>query len=103
MDNYKPDEFVLYLEDIDEFVNGVMIEENLEMTPEEHELLRKHWIKEFRGESALILDDQTYTEIMNAYNDKRLSETLWDLVFNQGTVELGWCADQGDFTFKSAE
>lgn len=95
-------EFVLYLEDLDDFVSEIL--DDLECnTPEDHEILRNHWINYFAGESALIVDDEIYDGIMLDFERNQLNEVLRNLVFVEDSVELGWDSEVSDFTFRRKE
>jgi hypothetical protein len=103
MDNedYKSEEVILYLEDLDEFVSNII--DDLLLDPDEHITLREHWVAQFKGETAIIIDDETYSAVMEVYNTNMLNMTLQNLVFVEKTVELSWDSKTSDFAFKLNE
>ena len=103
MDN-QPQEFVLYLEDLDDFVSNIIADGSYGYPQGEghHQKLRDHWISYFDGETALILDDESYDSIMVDYDKKGLNDALLEGV-RDGIWDLYWDEDKSDFTFRLPE
>ena len=91
-------EYVLYLEDLEDFVADIWVDGNY--ADDEYETLLTFWKDKFRETTALIITDQMVADYMNDFDSADLNNSLRNLI-QEGVVDVMWDADKNDFVFKA--
>mgnify|MGYP005822870665 CR=1 FL=1 len=98
MSSSMEEEYVLYLEDLSEFVENLLLEGDY--PDEQFENLYTFWRKKFKESGALIITDQMVADYMNDFDSADLNNSLRNLI-QEGVVDVMWDADKNDFVFKA--
>lgn len=98
MSSSMEEEYILYLEDLEDFVD-TMLEEG-EYPEEQFENLFLFWGKKFKETSALVITDQMVADYMSDFENENLNRALRELI-NKGAVDVMWDSDKNDFVFKA--
>ena len=98
MSSSMEEECVLYLEDLSEFVENLLLEGDY--PDEQFENLYTFWRKKFKESGALIITDQMVADYMNDFDSADLNNSLRNLI-QEGVVDVMWDADKNDFVFKA--
>lgn len=98
MSSSMEEEYALYLEDLSEFVEEILVEGDY--PDEQFENLYTFWRKKFKESGSLIITDKMVADYMNDFDSDNLSDALRTLV-EEGKVDVLWDEDKNDFVFKA--
>ena len=98
MSSSMEEEYVLYLEDLSEFVENLLLEG--EYPDEQFENLYTFWRKKFKQSGALIITDQMVADYMMDFESDNLNGALRTLI-KEGKVDMMWDSEKSDFVFKA--
>ena len=100
MSSSMEDEYILYLEDLEDFVDTMLDE--ADYPQEQFENLFLFWGKKFKETSALVITDQMVADYMSDFENENLNRALRTLI-EEGKVDVMWDSEKNDFVFKAAE
>ena len=98
MSSSMDEEYVLYLEDLSDFVEGLIVQGGY--PDDQFENLYTFWRKKFEQSSALVVTDQLVADYMNDFESDNLNNVLRVLI-KQGAVDVMWDSEANDFVFKA--
>jgi len=98
MSSSMDEEYVLYLEDLSDFVEGLLIQGGY--PDEQFENLYTFWRYKFEQSAALVVTDQLVADYMNDFESDNLNNSLRVLI-KQGAVDVMWDSEANDFVFKA--
>tara|TARA_R110002020_G_scaffold395188_1_gene605273 strand:- start:298 stop:600 length:303 start_codon:yes stop_codon:yes gene_type:complete len=98
MSSSMEEEYVLYLEDLAEFVENLLLEGDY--PDEQFENLYTFWRKKFKQSGALIITDQMVADYMMDFESDNLNGALRTLI-KEGKVDVMWDSEKNDFVFKA--
>lgn len=98
MSSSMDEEYVLYLEDLSDFVEGLIVQGGY--PDDQFENLYTFWRKKFEESGALVVTDQLVADYMNDFESDNLNNVLRVLI-KQGAVDVMWDSEANDFVFKA--
>lgn len=98
MSSSMDEEYVLYLEDLSDFVEGLIVQGGY--PDDQFENLYTFWRKKFEQSAALVVTDQLVADYMNDFESDNLNNSLRVLI-KQGAVDVMWDSEANDFVFKA--
>jgi len=98
MSSSMDEEYVLYLEDLSDFVEGLIIQGGY--PDEQFENLYTFWRDKFEQSAALAVTDQLVADYMNDFESDNLNNSLRVLI-KQGAIDVMWDSEANDFVFKA--
>jgi hypothetical protein len=97
MSSSMDEEYAIYLEDLSDFVEGML--DYGEYPDEQFEKLYTFWRKKFKDSSALVVTDQLVADYMNDYEMNTLNNEL-RVLLREGKIDVMWNSEKNDFAFK---
>ena len=98
MSSSMEEEYVLYLEDLSEFVEDLLIEGDY--PDEQFENLYTFWRRKFKQSGALVITDQMVSDYMMDFESDNLNGALRTLI-KEEKVDVMWDSEKNDFVFKA--